>query len=164
MVELIAGFSTGKGFLSWAIRKVLGTPYSHTYLYKKDTEKVWEAQLEGVQKLTRVEWLNNGNKVIAELSILVTEERWQEIKKFADSHAGTTEYGTGQLFWNFMEKIGLKFNVNNGAKKMICSEFLVRAFLEELGIDESVNLDLIDPEEAYKMFDEIDHPNVKRLL
>ena len=165
MKRIIVGFSYGNGPLSWAIKKVLKTEYSHTYL--RVGNNIYEADLSGVVKLSKKKWDAKGGTIIKEFLVIVTDERFKQIIAFAEKHANeNTPYGTDQLIWNLFDKLGLDIeNINNRTERIICSEFIAYCLAVELCLDpEKENFDLIDPKEVFELVDKIDCENIKRIF
>jgi hypothetical protein len=128
---MIFGFSTPKkpAFTSWALRKYMGTDYSHVYMkmYNPYIGKyvVFEASYGDVHCQTYTNFLV-GNKVLAEFDgNLKPNEAKEAIKFVYDQLEKPYSYwaiiGIG-LSTLFKTKIG-----KDGDKKFICSELVARA-------------------------------------
>lgn len=85
------GFSTSNSWLSWLVRKIQKTPYSHTYVvldYKEpEPDFIYHADERGVNCQPYKNFIQK-NKIIKEFSFNVNETQKQEIKDLIDNSLG----------------------------------------------------------------------------
>ena len=144
MEEIIFGFSTPKcqNPISWAIRKLEGTEYSHvymrTYSHSLDRWLVYHASHSSVHFSSWIE-IQKENKIIREYKILVTDEQKRQILTscidMLDIHYGRLQL-VGMML-SRLAKIWFNLNIKNpfadGSKTEVCSELQFQV-LEILGL------------------------------
>lgn len=168
MKTIRVGFSTTYKFnlADYMIRKTIDEEFSHTYIVMDEdvhsVELVHEATFIGVHTTKYEEWLPL-HKVILEVELQVSDERYEQIKKFVESVDGAS-YG----FWQLL-RIYLDWDYyDNGNFRFICSELMARALYVELGYGENDRLDMITPKDIYyKVIDLItdqSNKNIKKFI
>lgn len=156
MIKIYVGFSVTKrrfAPLSWAIRLMEGTPYSHVYLQwhsiGADSNVVYEAAGSYLRFLA-LPIFKEKNKTVKEFEFQITKEQYKRLLKFCMRQAGT-DYGILQLVGIAMVKL-FRLNKNplsRGRRSQVCSE-MVGYFLEEvLKQDTRLNLDIAGPRDIY---------------
>lgn len=102
MRRIVIGFSTTKEFkpFSWAIRAVLGTPFSHTYIkFKSDKfDRVLVYQASGTMvNFMEEKRVLETHKIIQEFEFEVSDEVYTKTIQFAIDKSGVP-YGMSQIF------------------------------------------------------------------
>ena len=161
MKTLIIGFSHAKGFkpFSWAIQKVLGTSFSHTYIKFKsdkfDRVLIYQASDLAVNFMEERRMLDT-HKVIAEFQLEISDEAYQKTIQFAIDQSGVP-YGISQIFGilyvKALELFGRreKSPFANGSSNYVCSELVAQILKEIIGLEVTTDLDLIDPKEVFEL-------------
>lgn len=144
------GFSASfpRTFITNIIMNTMDTNYSHTYIRLMDSNTVFEADWEGTTVKPYDLW-DNANKVILEVPVEITDERYEELMQFIVKYKGTP-YGYLQLVRILLDKLGLGRKYDNGTKAFICSELVARALGDILGILEE-DLDKITPRHIFEL-------------
>lgn len=161
MRRIVIGFSTTKGFkpFSWAIRAVLGTPFSHTYIkFKSDKfDRVLVYQASGTMvNFMEEKRVLETNKIIQEFEFEVSDEVYTKTIQFAIDKSGVP-YGMSQIFGIlYVKALGLfgikaKNPFPNGSGNYVCSELVAQILKEIIGLEVPKDLDLIDPKEVFEL-------------
>lgn len=144
MESVVMGFSTTSASpISWAIKKVEGTEFSHVYIrvYSKSVDR-WLVYHASRSDLHFTNWptFQKENEILEEYELICSEEQKSEVLKFCIDRMGVP-YGRLQLIGMGivrLAKLWLKKEINNpftdGAKTQVCSEFAGRV-LKLLGMD-----------------------------
>lgn len=160
IISVYIGFSrTKKWFapLSWLIRLVENTPYSHVYLRWHSVGAGTNIIYEAAGSYLRFQAgpiFKSKNKIIKEFEFQITKDEYKQLLKFCMGQAGT-DYGILQLFGMAAVRLfGLKANpFSQGRKSQVCSE-MVGYFLEDvLKKDTGLNLDIQGPKAIYNYLD-----------
>lgn len=142
---LMIGFSRPKNFnpISWIIRAVGGTSYSHTYIriYSASIDRflVYHASKKDIH-FSNWNTFQRHNEIIEEYPFPVTQEQKREILQFCVDNI-ETPYGRLQLMgMGLVRIVKLWFDrtisnpLKDGTKSSICNE-LVGRILQKLGSD-----------------------------
>jgi hypothetical protein len=159
MRRIKIGFSTRKkALLSKIIRKIEGTPFSHTYieLFPKsiDIPMIYQASSTMIhfQASSNFDAVNTR---IYEKELEITDDVYQEILRYCMLNAAKP-YSVLQLFAILTQKVGQVFGItiknwaDNGEAAQICSE-LTYNILKILGYKIDKNVDLITPKDVYNI-------------
>jgi len=161
MKQLTIGFSRAKGFkpFSWAIQKVLNTPFSHTYIKFKsdkfDRVLVYQASGTAVNFMEEKRVLLT-HEVIAEFELEISDEAYIKTVQFAIDQSGVP-YGISQIFGIlYVKALGsfgkrVKNPFPNGNGNYICSELVAQILKEIMDLKVDQDLDLITPKEVYEL-------------
>lgn len=148
--KIKVGFSRGTkpSLVGRAIMKVMGTPYSHTYIYLNQSDEVFEAEFVGVRTIKYSDWIKD-SFVVEEVDIEITDKRYEELLKFVAESKGK-RYSVVQLLMILWAKLGGKVIYDNGDSIYICSELVARALSDILCIPDE-ELDLVTPLNIYQL-------------
>lgn len=162
MRKIVVGFSKPKaGFVPFAeaIKKVLGSQFSHTYIkFKADSFNrvlIYQASGTAVNFMAEERFLDH-NTVVAEFDLEVSEEVFNKTLQFAIDQVGTP-YGMSQIFGIlYVKALGLfglkaKNPFPNGSGNYVCSELVAQILKEIIGLKVDIDLDLIDPKEVFEL-------------
>lgn len=153
------GFSTRKkALLARLIRKLEGTPFSHSYIKfnprSVDVPMVYQASSLFLHFEAAVNF-NDRNVVVFEKEIEVTEEQYYDILKYCMINAAKP-YSIKQLFSILSQRIGQVFGIRiknwakNGESAQICSELVYR-ILEKVGYSLDKDPDIVTPKDLYEL-------------
>lgn len=150
MKKVVIGFSRPKKFaiLSWLIRTVQRTEYSHVYLkFHSDTyDRNIIYQASGLQvNFVGEQVFNEHHIVVKEFEFNISDETYKKMMSFAIDKAGYP-YSIKQLFniASYM-LIGKTILKEDGRSAYVCSEIVSQMMIEDLNIVINKNLDLITP-------------------
>lgn len=161
MSQIIIGFSKAKGFkpFSWAIQRVLGTPFSHSYIKFKsdkfDRVLIYQASDLKVNFIEERRMLST-HEVVAEFTVQLSDDAYKKTVQFAIDQVGVP-YGISQIFGILYVKalalFGLKARnpFGNGSGNYVCSELVAQILKEIVGLEIEKDLDLIDPKEVFEL-------------
>lgn len=158
MKKIYIGFSRPKKFaiLSWLIRVVLKTEYSHVYVkFHSDTyDRNIIYQASGLQVNFVGEKLFDEKEIIVkEFEFDVSDDTYTKMMIFAIDKAGYP-YSVKQLFdiagYMLTKKVLLS---EDGRNAYICSELASQMIKEDLKIPIDKDLDLITPKDVYIILD-----------
>jgi hypothetical protein len=142
--------------LSWAIKTIYNTPYSHCYLkFHSDSlerDIIYEAVGVGVRFVGANLWSQHA-EVIKEFEIDLSSDQYTELMRFCIDHAGI-EYGKVQVLGIYAAKL-FRMRENpfkNDDSLEVCSEIIGR-ILEQLGYEFNKSLDLISPKDIFEELD-----------
>ena len=156
---MIVGFSKAKAWykvMSDLIAFSEKRKYSHAYFKYtcpiSGIEMVSQASKGFVNEITYVNFLRE-NVVIEEITLDLNLDETLNILKWCKSLQGNT-YGMDQILSITIKKIlGKSLKVNNGDKKLICSEYIIRGIQQAkiyFGRD-VINLDEVTPSDLNKI-------------
>lgn len=160
--RITVGFSKPKsGFVPFAdaIKKVIGSDFSHTYIkFKADSFNrvlIYQASGTAVNFMAEERFLDH-NTIVAEFDLEVSEEIFNKTLQFAIDQVGTP-YGMSQIFGIlYVKALGLfgiktKNPFPNGSGNYVCSELVAQILKEIIGLEVPKDLDLIDPKEVFEL-------------
>jgi hypothetical protein len=135
--------------LSKIIMKWEGTDYSHSIAIFGDW--VYESSSHGCAKLLLSDFLKE--------NIIVTEDRREvSLERYAFLLNKAEQAITDDIPYGYLNLLGVAINdvtgwtwFADGAKSMICSEFIFWIFQDELGIPDE-EIDLISPRDLFKKY------------
>lgn len=171
-MQIVVGFSTTRKWhiLSWLIRKVEKTPYSHVYMRFRseslDREFIYQASHDDLNFMNMQTFMEK-NVIIKEFPINVTAEEKRDIMRYCVDKVGIP-YGSLQLVGaGLVRAARLWFNrqINNpwrdGEKTQFCMELVGRC-LKFLGVhaDES----LLEEGRLTEMYDLVEATAEERAL
>ena len=115
---IIIGFSTPKRFklISWLIRCIEGTPYSHSYVSFLEDAIICHANKLGIHSISVSEFSNN-NHTLFEFKFNVEDATYRDTLRYCQSFYGCP-YGFKQLIGIAIKKI-----INYLYKKDVCNIF-----------------------------------------
>jgi hypothetical protein len=150
MKTITIGLSTTKKFncFSWAIKKLLKTPYSHAYLRLHDdltnNDMIYQASGLHVNFENINDFINN-EIIVKEFPLQVDDDTYTKIISFCEQKVGKP-YAIRNIFAIFIYMItGKKLLKGDGSNKFICSE-LVGGVLEICGlVNKATDLDYFTP-------------------
>ena len=150
--------------LSWAIRLIEGTPYSHVRLrFKKQNgiEMVYEASGTSVKFIGELSLQELKIDILHSYSIGLTNEQFSKMIDICVIHANL-DYGKLQLLGILLVRIfGLKKNpLSRGRKSQVCSEIVGKFLQEILDIGHDLNLDIAGPKAIQDVLER--HPSIWR--
>lgn len=157
--SIVIGFSTHREFniLSWFIRKVLKTDFSHVYIkwYSERLNRwlIYQASGLKVNFVGQPLFLEH-NKPVAEFLISITEQQKTDMMATAIDLAGKP-YGMKQLIGMGLVYLckafgkDIKNPFNDGSNTFVCSE-LAAVVLVKLGM-KLEDLDSISPKDLYEL-------------
>ena len=137
--------------LSWIIRKVQGTPYSHVrlrWINSAGVEIVYEASGNEVKFVGTIAQKTKSVHVVKSYRIELDTKQYINLIGLCMRYAGV-RYGLMQLIGiGLVNMLGLSKNpYADGGKSQICSE-LVGIFLRDvMGLDLEIDLDIAGPKE-----------------
>lgn len=163
MMKIKIGFSKPKNhpfpLLSWIIRLVQWTPFSHVYLSwvtNHGIEVVCEAGWSGVRLINK-KYFDEDNETIKSFTFLITNGMYEKLMKFTTSILGT-DYGYLQLVGIGLHRLfRLRKNpFSDGKTSQVCSE-LVFYFLEEvLTLETGLEADTAGPREIFNFLTDLE--------
>jgi hypothetical protein len=144
MKQMFIGFSRRRKFnlVSWLVRKVEGTEFSHVYV-RFPSERLarnilYEAS--GTSVHFKAQWIfDRDNEVVEEYETLISEDTHVSVMRFCLDNA-EVPYGLKSLFGFGIVKIASIFGIKipnpfrDGRKTYVCSE-LVADILRDAGFD-----------------------------
>lgn len=156
------GFSRPKSKFvpfSWAIRKVLNTPFSHVEIKFKadsfDRVLIYQASGLAVNFMEETRFLE-GHEICAEFSIEISDETYIKTVQFAIDNSGVP-YGISQIFGILYVKALALFGKRvknpfaNGSSNYVCSELVAEILKEIICLDVEDDLDTISPKEVFEL-------------
>ena len=156
--KIIIGFSKPRAKfvpLSWLIRLVEGTKYSHTYVrWYSDNFKLdmaYEAAGNGLTFLGP-EAFNAKTNIIKEFEFEITNDEYRKLIRFCAKYAGS-KYGKLQLVGVLISRL-LKRRRNLFTEGWVCTELVWFVMQVILNINTGLNRDLVGLRELYKLLDE----------
>lgn len=157
MKTIYIGFSYHKGFapISYIIRKVLKTDFSHTYFKFKqenlDYSTIYHAVGKGLNYISEPNFLED-NTVVKEFKLEIDDELYIHILNLCHNNA-YKKYGFLQNLGIFFVKILKKFNItyrrnpfNDGIN---CSEWNAKILFSIYPDWSNKSTDLIDPKDCF---------------
>ena len=148
MKKLTLFFTTSKkqGFISYIIRKVQKTPFSHVALGLKidslDENIVYESNIGGVVCEEKENWLKH-NKIIFAKDYYYDEEDYRDVQKFCIKQLGKP-YG----YKNLVAILFGRTDINDKDNSCICAELAYTALKSQF--DELFkNQDVVTPRDLY---------------
>lgn len=159
MKTIAIGFSRPKKFmiLSWLIRKIQRTEYSHVYIkFQSDKYKrnlVYQAS--GLQvNFVGEEVFKDHCEIVKECSIQVSDEIYTKMMTFAIDRAGYP-YSIEQLFNIVIYMItGKARTFSDGRSGYVCSELVGEMLRTILGVLIKKDLDIVTPKDIYNALTE----------
>lgn len=149
MKKLTLFFTTShkQGFVSWLIRLVQGTPFSHDALGLTIDDLgeniIYEANIGGVVCVEKENWLKS-NKIVYVKDYHFEEEEYKELQKYCIQQLGKP-YG----YQNLIAILLNKTNVNDGDNSFICSELAYKVLKNQFP-DLFKGQDYVTPKDLYK--------------
>jgi len=138
--------------LSWLIRKVQGTPYSHVRLAWNGVggkvPVIYEASGRSLKFIGPIAAKNLNVKIVDSFKFNIDNNQYRSLVELCINYANV-DYGKKQLIGiGLVHSFGLNHNpFADGRRSQVCSE-VVGHFLEKiLGWDLGVNLDIAGPKE-----------------
>lgn len=153
-MKLFIEFTRPKKFapLSYVIRAIQGTPYSHVrlrWVNSVGVNIVYEASGSNVHFLGPMAQSQKPVHVAHSFCYTLSREQYRELIKVCMSYAGIN-YGVLQLLGIGVARLfGLRKNpFSRGESRVVCSELVGIVILDILGITFEDTLDLLGPKEV----------------
>lgn len=158
MTKISIGFSKGKGFapISWLIKWVEKTPFSHSYITWQadnlDRKMIYEARGAGVRFVGQA-MFESHNQVVNEFEFEISDDAKIKLLQWAIDSAGKG-YGKWQFVGigivRFLKIFGIKIRnpFSNGDSQYVCTE-LSGVALVILGLMHPIDQDMEGPSELY---------------
>jgi hypothetical protein len=150
-IQLDIVFTRPRGFapLSYAIRAVEGTPYSHVGIQWRsptlDVELNYEAVGTGVRFVGAIQFDHN-HVVVKRHTLHMTEKQHQELMRYCILTAGR-EYGSLQILGMGLTRL-LRLGANptsDGTRTLVCSELIGYILIDILGLPVPLRLEVDGP-------------------
>jgi len=144
--------------LSWAIRAIEGTEYSHVRLRftkKSGINMVYEASGVDVNFRGPLALEEKPTEVVHSYKLDITPEQFSKMVDLCVYHAAVN-YGYIQLVGILLVRVlGLVKNpLSQGRKSQVCSEVVGRFLQEILNIGHDLNLDTAGPREIQRVIED----------
>ena len=155
MTDLFIEFTRPSGAkpISWAIRMIQGTPYSHVrfrWINSMGVEIIYEASGSRVKFIGPLAASSMKVDTVASVGYTLDRTQYRKLVEVCMTYAGVT-YGTLQLIGiGLAQLFHLKKNpLSRGTKQQVCSELVGRVMEEVLGQKIPLDWDMAGPKEIY---------------
>lgn len=155
MTELFMEFTRPSGCkpISWAIRAIQGTPYSHVrfrWINSMGVEIIYEASGSNVKFIGPLAASSMKVDTVASVRFTLDRPQYRELVRVCMTYAGVT-YGKLQLIGIGLAQL---FNLNRnplsrGTRQQVCSELAGRVMEEVLGQKIPLDWDMAGPKEIH---------------
>lgn len=154
-MELYIEFTRPKkgSVLSYIIRAMQGTPYSHVrlrWINSMGINIVYEASGAGVRFMGPLAQEQRSILITHRFSFNLNQQQYKDLIAICMTYAGIS-YGVTQLLGIGLANIlNLRSNpLSRGADRLVCSELVATVLRDVLGILPKVNLDVVGPKEVF---------------
>jgi len=144
--------------LSWIIRKVQGTDYSHVYLrfHSDSLDRDLIYQASGLQvNFVGKTLFEKDHIAVKEFDLQISDEAHKKALQFAVDTAGMP-YSIKQLFGILVYSLTGKRVLQDGRSAYVCSELVAQMLSEDLGITITKDLDIVTPKDVYNILETYD--------
>lgn len=153
------------GIISWIIRKVERTEYSHVATSWKSRDGslcfIYEAQGTSLH-FTSERVFKKRVDVVKEYSLSICDETKKSLLEYCVNNAGV-DYGFKQLigigYVRFMSSFGksVKNPYSDGRRSQVCSELVGGILQDVLGYDIEADLDVASPKDIDRLLQELSY-------
>jgi uncharacterized protein YycO len=160
MKKVSIGFSRPVKFkiLSWLIRKVQRTEYSHAYIkfHSDSLDRDLIYQASGLQvNFVGKTLFEEDHVIVKEFDLQISDEAHKKALQFAVDRAGMP-YSIKQLFGILIYNLTGNQVLKDGRSGYVCSELVAQMLSEDLGITITKDLDIVTPKDVYNILETYD--------
>jgi hypothetical protein len=158
MGKVYIGFSSGNSILSWLIKKIERTPFSHVYVRLPSPYLERDLYFQASSVMVNImgkPGFDRHSITLEEFEIEISEETKRKVWQFAIDNSGKP-YGILQLVGIGMVRLGQAFNkkwknpFHDNQDSFICAEFVYDVLKEIIGADLTADPDSVGLKEIYE--------------